>query len=446
LRKLPAPTTDRLVFIVRLGLLISLAFPFLTGCARRQPDPVVHLTWWIPYAEDSAQYPAFQTLAEIYTERTGTVIDLVSVPWDDMAPRGVASKLALALQASLESGGRSPDLWGPVPSTWIGPYATEGQVLALEAEQIQNSGQYETVAMLAARWAGQQYALPVLMDSIALIYNRELVPHPPESFEELAAIARELTDGENERWGLVLPLLSQYHAYPFMDGYGGYIFKCEVSVSEGQKCDVSDIGLNNEGSVRGIEFLSDLYLGSLTGTRLPETLADRAHMHDDALNLFIEGKAGMLIDGSWAIPQIRAAGIEYGVSAIPELPEGTRSPRALTTVYVLGASAGSAHPAEAIDLMNYLAGPEAIIALQNALGKAPVRRDVMRQPALREDRELDIWYDQAANGVLLPQAPELGYVWAPWARALDETVPGLRPAQEALDQAVEQIRGHLEPE
>ena len=87
-----------------------------------------------------------------------------------------------------------------------------------------------------------------------------------------------------------------------------------------------------------------------------------------------------------------------------------------------------------------------MIALQEALGKAPVRRDVLRQPALRENRELATWYDQAANGVLLPQAPELGYVWAPWARALDEAIPGLTPVQEALDQAVEQIKSYIEPE
>ena len=80
-------------------------------------------------------------------------------------------------------------------------------------------------------------------------------------------------------------------------------------------------------------------------------------MNDAALHLFVEGKAGMLIDGSWVIPQIRAAGIEYGVSAIPEPPEGTQSPRALTIVHVLAANAGTAHPAETIDLLNYLAAP-----------------------------------------------------------------------------------------
>jgi maltose-binding protein MalE len=417
---------------------------------RREPEQATHLTWWVTYASDSAEYLAFQTLAETYTEHTSTVIDLVSVPWDDIAPRGAASRLALALEA-----GRGPDLWGPVPSTWIGPYAAEGQVSALEPGQVKDIGQYAEIALLASRWAGKQYALPVLMDSIVLIYNRAMVPDPPKSFEELLEIAQVLTDtdAEAERWGLALPLLSQYHVYPFMDGYGGYIFNCVTSVAEGQQCDPGDIGLNNAGSVRGIELLADLNLGhseiaatrKRLGTPLPEALSDRAVMHDSAVRLFAEGKAGMLLDGSWVLPQIEAAGIEYGVSAIPDLPEGIRSPRPLTLIDVLAASAGSAHPGEVIDFMNELAGPEAIVPMREALGKTPVRRDILRHPAFREERDLRVWYDCAANGVLLPQVPELGYVWAPWARALDEAIPGLKPAQEALDQAVEQIQGYMEP-
>jgi maltose-binding protein MalE len=415
----------------------------------REPEQAIHLTWWVAYASDSAGYLTFQTLAETYTERTGTVIDLVSVPWDDIAPRGAASRLALALEA-----GQGPDLWGPVPSTWIGPYAAEGQVLALEPGQVRDVGQYADVALLASQWSGKQYALPVLMDSIVLIYNRAIVSDPPESFEELLEIAQSLTDAETERWGLVLPLLSQYHAYPFMDGYGGYIFNCETSASEGQQCDLGDIGLNNGGSVRGIELLADLNLGhseiaatrKRLGTPLPEALSDRAVMHDSAVRLFAEGKAGMLLDGSWVLPQIEAAGIEYGVSAIPDLPDGVRSPRPLTLVDVLAASAGSAHPGEVIDFMNDLASPEAIVPMREALGRTPVRRDILRHPALREERDLRVWYDCAANGVLLPQVSELGYVWVPWARALDEAIPGLKPAQEALDQAVEQIRGYMEPD
>jgi hypothetical protein len=37
----------------------------------------------------------------------------------------------------------------------------------------------------------------------------------------------------------------------------------------------------------------------------------------------------------------------------------------------------------------------------------------------------------------------LDLVWSPWARALAETIPGHRPVQEAMDQAVEQMQNVL---
>jgi maltose-binding protein MalE len=446
-------TLEKLRFALAVSLTLA-ASVLCVGCLRREPEQAIHLTWWITYAEESAEYPTFQALAETYSERTGIVVELVSVPWDDIAPRGGLSKLSRSLDGGRRSGDQRPDLWGPVPSTWIGPYVSQGQVLALETGQVKDAEQYADIATSASRWAGKQYALPVLIDAIALVYNRSMVPKPPESFEELLEISQSLTDAETGRWGLVLPLLSQYHVYPFMDGYGGYIFGCQTSLSEGQQCDLGDIGLNNEGSVQGIQLLSDLYLGHIRtmanprspATPLPEALADRSRMHDDAVRLFMKGNAGMLLEGSWVLPELKSTGIQYGVSAIPKLPNGAQSPRPLTIVYVLAASAGSAHPAKTIEFMNYLASPEAVVAIQSALGRTPARHDILYQSALREERELRTWYDQAANGVLLPQAPELGYVWAPWARALDEAIPGLKPAQEAMDQAVDQIASYLEPD
>jgi arabinogalactan oligomer/maltooligosaccharide transport system substrate-binding protein len=167
-------------------------------------------------------------------------------------------------------------------------------------------------------------------------------------------------------------------------------------------------------------------------------------MHSYALRLFTAGRAGMLLEGSWVLPEVRASRVDYGVAPIPRSPEAPQDPRPLTIVYAVSASALTAHPDEAIDFLNYLASPESVVAMHDVLDKAPVRQDVLRLPALRQDRELKTWRDQAANGVALPNLAELDYVWAPWARALDEAIPGLRPAQDALDQAVEQIRSYIE--
>jgi len=413
-------------------LLTCIVFLALTGCLAPKPEEVIALTWWVTFALDSDQYLALQTIAEGYTEKTGHAVDLVSVPWDDIAPRGfAASRLAIEQES-----GRGPDVWGPVPHNWTGAFAGQNQVLPLEMNQIQASYQYVGSALQACQFDGKQYALPVLIDSVALIYNRALISDPPTSFEELLDLARDLVDTEHDRWGLVLPLLSQYHTYPFIDGYGGYIFKCERD-----QCDVGDIGLNNEGAVQGIRFLSDLYVKERL---FPEALADRAVMHSHAVRLFTEGKAGMLIDGSWVLPDIRASSVEYGVAVIPKLPGTTDYPRPLTLVQAVFASAHTSHPDEAVDLLNHIASPDSVLAMHDVWGKTPVRRDVLGSADFRESHHASAWSDQATIGVPLPNVPELDYVWTPWARALDEAIPGLTPAQDVLDSAVEQIKGYLE--
>ena len=154
----------------------------------------------------------------------------------------------------------------------------------------------------------------------------------------------------------------------------------------------------------------------------------------------------MLIDGPWALAEIRAGSLQYGVARLPSLPGTSQAPRPLTVVHTLAVSADTAHPDQTLDFLNHVASPESVAALMGALDKAPVRRDVLRMPSLRSNREIRAWHDQAAHGALLPNVPELGYVWAPWARALDEAVPGLKPVPEALDQAVEQIESYIEPE
>ncbi len=398
-----------------------------------EPDPTIYVTWWVTFAEESAEYAALKSIADTYSEQTADiVVEVVPVPWDDIAPRGAGtSKLELAQEE-----GSGPDLWGPVPHNWTGSFALSGQALALGSDQIEDVRQYVEIALRAGQFDGKQYGVPVLMDALALIYNRDLVPEPPASFEEWIDLAHEVTDPEQDRWALAIPLLSQYHIYPFMDGYGGYIFRCDT-----QACDLEDIGLNNEGAVRGTQFLSDLYV---VEKLFPEPLADRAVMHEQAHRLFTEGKAAMLVEGSWVVPELRARKIDFGVAAIPALPGTGGPPRSLTLVQALYVSPYSAHLDETLALLNYVAGQESVTTMQAALGKTPVRRDILRSEAFRNDRAIRAWGDQASNGVLLPNVPELGYVWQPWVQALEEAIPGLTPTQEALDQAVEQIRAYLE--
>ena len=52
-------------------LFCLLSVLLLAGCLNRQPEEAITLTWWITYAEESAEYPAFEAIAEAFTEQTG---------------------------------------------------------------------------------------------------------------------------------------------------------------------------------------------------------------------------------------------------------------------------------------------------------------------------------------------------------------------------------------
>ncbi|MES4785057.1 MAG: maltose ABC transporter substrate-binding protein, partial [Nitrospiraceae bacterium] len=85
-------------------------------------------------------------------------------------------------------------------------------------------------------------------ESVALIHNKDLVPTPPTTWDELVSIATELTTGDV--YGFAFPLLEQYHEGAFFMGFGSYIFRYENGTF-----DTEDIGLNNEGGVTAAKFL-----------------------------------------------------------------------------------------------------------------------------------------------------------------------------------------------
>ena len=300
------------------------------------------------------------------------------------------------------------------------------------------SMQYNRTALDACRSGDQLVGLPVLGDSVALLYNKALVSAPPSSFEELIATAAELTDAEQDRWGLAIPLLSPVHTYPFIHSYGGYVQQC---TEDG--CNLSDIGLNSPGAVQGIAFLSDLYLNQ---GLFAEDLADRAVMTQRARELFLSGQAAMLIDNMSIIDALAGTELAYGVASIPELPEAEHAPRSFTVVQAIYGSTSSSHPEQTVGLLNHIASAESVLALVEVWPRVPVRRDALRSSQIQDDPVMRAWREQVESGISLPNNPELDYVWSPWGQALERAIPGLIPVQEAMDQAVDQIKSYLDTE
>src|SRR5690606_35693742 len=98
---------------------------------------------------------------------------------------------------------------------------------------------------------GELYGVPLVADVNALVYNKALLKKVPDTFDALVDEALALTKDGN--YGLLFPIDRFWSSFSFLAAEGGYIF----GESDGA-VDVDDLGLDNAGSIAGLEYLVDL--------------------------------------------------------------------------------------------------------------------------------------------------------------------------------------------
>jgi maltose-binding protein MalE len=242
------------------------------------------LVLWTRSSPDNpnTEWENITNVANAYTEQTGTPTELATVPNDSFK-----SNLAIA-----GPGGEGPDVYGPIAHDWIGEFQIQGLAAEIPAELIEGRDDIIPVALDALTTEGKLSALPIFVESVALVYNADMVPTPPATWEELVAIATELTAGD------------------------GYVFRYEDGTFF-----TDDVGLNNEGSAQAARFLRDMY--HQKQPPLPEVAIDRTNMHVQQDGMMEVGQIAMTIQGPWREVPLTTAGINYGVARLPTLPGGS---------------------------------------------------------------------------------------------------------------------------
>jgi maltose-binding protein MalE len=174
---------------------------------------------------------------------------------------------------------------------------------------------------------------------------------------------------------------------------------------------------------------------------LPEATIDRPNMGTVTDGMMEGGKLAMTIGGPWRENPLKKAGIDYGVAKLPTLPDGKPMVPFLG-VQVMAASAFSANKEAALDFISFATCGENATTLFKSFNKAPVRKS-SAEAATKENPNVAIWSEQAADGVPMPNIPAMGNVWKPWGDAIDAIIPANAPDDQVktlLDGAVEQIK------
>ncbi len=389
----------------RLVLALLAAFGVLAFAA--QPGKI--LIW-----ADDTRAPVFREIGAEYTKITGIPVEVVEIPFGSIRDQFVTAAPT----------GEGPDIIIGAHD-WVGELAANG-LLAEILLPDELKAQFDAVSLEAFVY-GKLYGLPYAREGVGLMYNKALVPEPPATFEALLVLAGKLTDPALPQYGFVVQNPDPYHEFPFLSALGGYIFGYDA---EG-KLNPCDVGLDSPGAIAGAKILQSLFAVGLIPAGLD---------WDTWTSLFTEGRIAMVITGPWFTGRAKAAGIDIGVTAIP--PICGQNPKPFVGVQGVMVSAFSPNLPLVYDfLFNYFATKKTMLALYAKDPRIPAflpaYEEVAQDPILRGFAE------SIANGVPMPNIPQMSAVWGAWADAM--SLIGnlqLTPA-EALKQAADNIRATL---
>jgi raffinose/stachyose/melibiose transport system substrate-binding protein len=249
-------------------------------------------------------------------------------------------------------------------------------------------------------WAtdsGEPYAVPIIAVSHGIYYNKDIFAangiEVPTTWEDLMAASQTLLDagvipfsnGTKDAWDINEVVMMQF----IPSNIGGY--EGRMAYLNGERC------FNSEEMVASFQQIADLKPFLPTGFE--------ATSYYDAEQLFAQGQAAMMMDGSWSIGAFEkdATDFEWGVFYPPAL-EGKDQYVTFHIDAAIGANAASANLDSAMVFLEWLESSDFAELLGNNLpGFFPLTKGV---PTLSDPIAADFMaFNDAAAGV------DIRFVW-----------------------------------
>lgn len=302
----------------------------------------------------------------------------------------------------------------------FGGYAQTG-LLAEIRPSAEFKAKLSDIGWEATKYNGKQIAYPIAIEAISLIYNKDLVPTPPKTWEEIEALDKTLkAKGKNAiMWNLQEP----YFTWPVISSQGAYAFK---ATADGY--DVKNIGVNNEGAQKGLQFVVDLVKNKVISADMDYAVAEAA---------FNKGNVALTINGPWAWANIEKSKINYGVAVLPTLNGKASKP----FVGVLSAGINAASPNKDLAkefLENHLLTDS---GLETVNKDVPLGAVALKsyQEKLAQDPRIAATMENAENGEIMPNIPQMSRFWYSEKAAVGNATSGRQSVKAALDEAQAKI-------
>ncbi|GGZ70475.1 extracellular solute-binding protein [Streptomyces echinoruber] len=404
--------------IAATALVASLALA-ATACgggsdSDGKADGPVTLTWW-DTSNGTNEAPTYRALVKDFEKANpGIKVKYVNVPFDQAQNK---------FDTAAGSQGAPDVLRSEVG--WTPAFAKKGYFLPLDGtEALAEQGKFQPSLIKQAQYEGKTYGVPLVTDTLALVYNKELlkkagISAPPKTWDELKSDAAKVKDktGADGYWGST----QAYYAQTFLYGEG------TDTVDAGAK----KITVNSAPAKKAYGTWLSLFSGK--GLHKADTTADAyAHIQD----AFTSGKVAMIIQGPWEITNFYkgAAFKDKANLGIATVPAGsTGKAGAPTGGHNLSVYAGSdkAHQQAALKFVKFMtsAKSQETIALKNST--LPTRSDAYTAQ-VKADPGIAGYQAVLSAAQPRPALPEYSSLWGP----LDTELPKIAGGKESLDQGL----------
>ncbi|MBP2169310.1 maltose/maltodextrin transport system substrate-binding protein [Erwinia toletana] len=274
----------------------------------------------------------------------------------------------------------------------------------------------------AVRFNNKLIGYPVAVESLSLIYNKDLLPHPPKTWEEIPALDKQLR--AKGKSAIMFNLQEPYFTWPVTAADGGYAFKKQADGSYSLK----DVGVANAGSQAGLQFLVDLVKNKHLNADTDYAIAEAA---------FNKGETAMTINGPWAWGNIDSAKVNYGVTLLP----GFKGKPSKPFVGVLSAGINAASPNKELAkefLENYLLTDDGLakVNADKPLGAVALKS---YQEKLAKDPKIAATMENSQKGEVMPNIPQMSAFWYAERTAVLNAINGRQPVKAALEDAEKRI-------
>ena len=390
--------------LTALSFLMICSSLFVGAEASIQKD---QLTIWINRDREDT---CLSKIAEMFTEDTG-------IPVTVAHPDKLDVKF---IQAAMTGNGPDLVVWS---HDLLGAWVKSG-IISQVNPKASFVSKFMDKSWNAMTVDGRYYGYPFAVETLSLICNNRFIKSRPENFEDLVKLGEKFRNIDVKP--LVFAYASPYFSYPFLSASGGYVYG-----RTGDSYDLKDIGVDNEGSRKGLRFIVDL---------IKQGFLDKGTDYAVMESLFLKNRAACIINGPWSWPKYEKANIDFNVYSLPKLAgNNTRAFVAVTGVFVNSASPNKELAVEFLE--NYLLTDEGyqVINNEHAIGIAALKSFQSMQS---KDTRVSSAGADVENGEIIPSVPQMDIYWTAIENAVKNAASGRQSVEEALKTVRKRMLSH----